>query len=58
MWCWRIFRLWKLKHGRKLVGKLNKACIENVEEAKIAEITLTENINKCSFAHCTLCCFQ
>ena len=40
------------KCGRKLVGKLVEECTENVEKAKIAEITLTENINKCS--SCTL----
>ena len=40
------------KCGRKLVGKLVEECTENVEKAKIAEVTLTENINKCS--SCTL----
>ena len=37
---------------QKLVDKLVEECTENVEEAKIAEITLTENIHKCS--SCTL----
>ena len=37
---------------QKLVDKLVEECTENVEEAKIAEITLTGNINKCS--SCTM----
>ena len=37
---------------KKLVNKLVEEYTENVEEAKIAEITLTENIHKCS--SCTL----
>ena len=37
---------------QKLVDKLVEECTENVEEAKIAEITLPENIHKCS--SCTL----
>ena len=40
------------KCRKKLVDKLVEECTENVEEAKIAEITLTENIHKCS--SCTL----
>ena len=39
--------------GKKLVDKLVEECTENVEEAKIAETTLTEcnsieNIHNCS----------
>ena len=36
-----------------------KECTENAKEAKIAKMTLTENIRKCS--SCTpyvVCCFQ
>ena len=52
----------KVSAGKKLVNKLVKECTENVEEAKIVEITLTEcnstecnsleNIHKCIL--CTL----
>ena len=35
--------------------KLVEECTENVEEAKITEITLTKNIHKSS--SCTLCTF-
>ena len=52
----------KVSAGKKLVNKLVKECTENVEEAKIVEITLTEcnstecnsleNIHKC--ISCTL----
>ena len=43
--------------GKKLVDKLverssTEECTEDVEEAKIAGVTLTENIHKCS--SCTL----
>ena len=37
---------------KKLVNKLVEEYTENVEEAKIAEITLTENIHK--YSSCTL----
>ena len=37
---------------KRLVDKLVEECTENVEEAKIAEITLNKNIHKCS--SCTL----
>ena len=40
------------KCRRRLVNKLVEECTENVEEAKIIETTLTENIHKCS--SCTL----
>ena len=42
----------KTVRAEKLVNKLVEECTENVEEAEIAEITLTENIHKCS--SCTL----
>ena len=40
------------KYRKKLVDKLVEECTENVEEAKITEITLTKNIHQCS--PCTL----
>ena len=46
------------KCRKKLVDKLVEECTENIDEVKIAEMTLTENIHKCSSCTCTLCCFQ
>ena len=44
---------------KELVNKLVEVCTENVEEMKLAKITLAENENKHKcIAHCTLCCFQ
>ena len=40
------------KCRKKLVDKLVEECNENIDKIKIAEITLTENIHKCS--SCTL----
>ena len=42
------------KCRKKLVDKLPEECIENVEEIKIAKITLTEDENKCKCSSCTL----
>ena len=42
MWCWWVFRLWKL------VDKLVDECTENIDKVKIDEVTLTENMRKCS----------
>ena len=33
---------------KKLVDKLVDECTENIDEVKIAEVTLTENMRKCS----------
>ena len=38
----------KCKCRKKLVDKLVDECTGNIDEVKIAEITLTENIRKCS----------
>ena len=46
MWCWRIFRLWNCKWRKKLVDKLVQVCTENVEEMKLAKITLAKDENK------------
>ena len=46
------------KCRKKIVYKLVEECTENIDEVKIAEMTLTENIHKCSSCTCTLCCFQ
>ena len=48
MWCRWVF----CKCRKKLVDKLVEECNENIDKIKIAEITLTENIYKCS--SCTL----
>ena len=42
MWYWWVFRLWKL------VDKLVDESTENIDKVKIAEVTLTENMRKCS----------
>ena len=34
--------------GKKLVDKLVVECTENIDEVKIAEVTLTKNMRKCS----------
>ena len=34
--------------GKKLVDKLVVVCTENIDEVKIAEVTLTKNMRKCS----------
>ena len=39
---------------KKLVVRLVEQCTENVEEVKLAKITLTENGNKCKCSFCTL----
>ena len=39
---------------KKLVVRLVEQCTENVEEVKLAKITLTENENKCKCSSCTL----
>ena len=36
------------KCRKKLVDKLIDECTENIDEVKIAEVTLTENMRKCS----------
>ena len=46
MWCWRIFWLWNRKWRKKLVDKLVQVCTENVEEVKLAKITLAKDENK------------
>ena len=43
------------KCRKKFVDKLDNECIENVEEVKLAKITLTENDNKYKCSSCTLC---
>ena len=43
-----------VKCRKNLVDKLVEECIENVEEVKLAKITLTENENKCKCSSCTL----
>ena len=62
-----LVNIWAMKTvsaGKRLfinclkVYKLVEECTENIDEAKIAEMTLTENIHKCSSCTCTLCCFQ
>ena len=44
MWCWWIFRLWKLL-VKNLVDKLVDECTETVEQVKIVE---NKNGYKCS----------
>ena len=39
---------------KKLIVRLVEQCTENVEEVKLAKITLTENENKCKCSSCTL----
>ena len=39
----------KCKCRKKLVDKLVDECTENIDEVGIAEVTLTENMRKCSF---------
>ena len=39
---------------KKLVDKLVEECTENVEEVKLAKITLAENENKYKCSSCTL----
>ena len=39
---WWVFRLWKLLVQKKLVYKLIAECTENIDEVKIAKVTLTE----------------
>ena len=39
---------------QKIVDKLVEECIENVDEVKIAKITLVENENKHKCSPCTL----
>ena len=36
------------KCRKKLVDKLVEECAENIDQVKMAEITLTENVHKCS----------
>ena len=38
MWCWWVFRLWKL-YRKKLVDKLVEECTETVEAVRQAKIT-------------------
>ena len=56
MWCWWVFRLWKL-YRKKLVDKLVEECTETVEAVRQAKITWVEyenkHKNKCS--SCILC---
>ena len=42
------------KCRKTLVDKLTEECIENVEEIKIAKVTLTEDENKYKCSSCTL----
>ena len=42
------------KCRKKLVDKLIEECTENVEEVKIAKITLAEEENKHKYSSCTL----
>ena len=42
------------KCRKKLVDKLVEECTENVEEVKLAKITLAENENKHKCSSCTL----
>ena len=42
------------KCRKKLVDKLVEECTENVEEVKLAKITLAENENKYKCSSCTL----
>ena len=46
MGCWRIFRLWKFQFRKKLVNKLVEECTENIDDIKLAKITLAEHENK------------
>ena len=41
-----------------MVDKLVEDCAENVEEVKLAKITLTKTENKHKCSSCTLCYFQ
>ena len=50
MWCWWIFRLWKLQGQKK---KIVDECTETVEEVKLAKITLAENGNSHKCSSCT-----
>ena len=43
-----------VKCRKNLVDKLVEECIENVEEVKLAKITLTENENKHKCSSCTV----
>ena len=40
---------------RKLVDKLAKECTENIDEVKLAGITLAKNENNHKYSSCTLC---
>ena len=42
------------KCRKKLVDKLVEECTENVEEVKLAKITLAKNKNKHKWSSCTL----
>ena len=41
------------KCTKRLIDKLVKECIENIDETKMAEITLAEDENKCK-SSCTI----
>ena len=53
MWCWWVFRLWKLCR-KKLVDKLVDECTETVLEVKPATIPLYENENSYKCSSCTV----
>ena len=42
------------KYRKKLVDKLVEECTENIDEVKIAEVTLFERRNECK-SSCTIC---
>ena len=46
MGCWRIFRPWKFQFRKKLVNKLVEECTGNIDDIKLAKITLAEHENK------------
>ena len=54
MWYWWVFRLENCKCRKKLLDKLAEECTENVEEIKLAKVTLAKNENKHKCSSCTL----
>ena len=55
MWCWWVFRLWKLQmQKKKIVNKLVDECTKTIEEVKLARIILAENENSYKCSLCTV----
>ena len=46
MWHWWDYETCECR--KKLVDKLVVECTDNIDEVKIAEVTLTKNMRKCS----------